>query len=125
MNIKNELNQRFDTIKDDLGNLAADLQANSRKVWLAGLGALSTVDERGRRAFDELVEKGEARKTRLDATVDQALGKVKDFRGDVEQQVNNRVGRALELFGVPSSAQIQQLIDRVEQLHTKVERLSH
>lgn len=125
MNLKNELNERFDTLKEGVGNFAADVQNNGRRVWLASLGMLSTVDERSRRAFEELVEKGEARKVRLDASVDEALGKVKDFQGDVEQQVNARVGRTLERFGVPSSQQIQQLMDRVEQLHSKVEQLAH
>lgn len=124
MTVQNELKKSFETLKTEIGNVATDLRGNSRRLWLAGLGAISTVDQRGRQAFDELVEKGEARRQRLDAQVDETVSKVKEFRGDIEQKVGERMHRTLELIGVPTGAQLRHLIDSVEQLNTKVEKLA-
>jgi poly(hydroxyalkanoate) granule-associated protein len=124
MTLKNDLNQRFETLKNEVGTVAADLRGNSRRLWLAGLGALSTVDQRSRQAFDELVEKGEVRRQRLDAKVDETVSKVKEFQGDVEQQIGARLSRTLERIGVPTGAQLRHLIDSVEQLNTKIEKLA-
>jgi hypothetical protein len=78
--------------------------------------------------FGELVEKGEARRRRLEADARQAFekvgDKVKQLGRKVETGTSGRVERTLGRLGVPTGAQIQLLIDRVEQLNAKVEKLA-
>jgi len=136
MNVKQEIDQRVESLKGDFENLSQDLRKNSRKVWLAGLGAVSLVDEQSRELFGErfgerfedLVEKGEKRRRRLEGNAREAFEKVglkvKELGREVEQGTTQRVGRTLERLGVPTSAQIQVLIERVEQLNQKVEKLA-
>lgn len=133
MNVKQEIDHRLENIKGDFENLSQDLRKGGRQVWLASLGAVSLVDEQGRallgERFGELVEKGEARREQLRGSAREAFEKVgqkvKDLGREVETETTERVGRALERFGVPTSAQIQQLIAQVEQLNNKVEKLAH
>ena len=133
MNVKQEIDHRLENIKGDFENLSQDLRKGGRQVWLASLGAVSLVDEQGRallgERFGELVEKGETRREQLRGSAREAFEKVstkvKDLGREVETETTERVGRALERFGVPSSSQIQQLIAQVEQLNSKVEKLAH
>lgn len=132
MNVKEQLDQRIGSLKGNLENFSQDLRQSGRQVWLAGLGAMSVVDEQGRAFFGEgigeLVEKGEARRRRLENDARQAFekvgSKVKQLGRKIETRTSSRVESTLERLGVPTSSQIQQLIDRVEQLNTKVEKLA-
>lgn len=130
--VKQEIDHRLENLKGDLENLSQDVRKGGRQVWLAGLGAMSVVDEQGRELlggrFGELVEKGEVRRRRLEGSARDAFekvgSKVKAIGRDVESGASERVGRTLERLGVPTSSQIRLLIERVEQLNNKVEKLA-
>ena len=91
MNVKEQLDQRMDSLKGNLENLSQDLRQGGRQVWLAGLGAVSMASEQSRAFFgeglDELAEKGEARRRRLEADARQAFSKV----GDKVKQIGRKV----------------------------------
>ena len=134
MNVKQEIDHRLEKVKGDFENLSHDLRKGGRHVWLASLGAVSLVDEQRRELwgggrFDELVEKGEAQRRRLEGSAREAFekvgNKVKELGREVETGASERMKNTLERLGVPTSDQIQQLISRVEQLNTKVEKLAH
>lgn len=132
MNVKQKIDGRLENLKGDLENLSQDIRKGGRQVWLASLGAVAAVDEQRRELltgrFGELVEKGEERRRRLEGsareTFEKVGSKVKDIGRGVESGASERVGRTLERLGVPTSAQIRLLIDRVEQLNLKVEKLA-
>ena len=133
-------------------DLRDELGQSVHKVWLAGLGALSTAGEEGSKLFKSLVEKGEAYERRsrermdeVKATVEKATDKAKDSaestwdkaKGSaestwdkvestwdkVEQRVDQSVSDALGRFGVPSRDEIATLTKRVEELTAVVENL--
>lgn len=119
----------------DFKKVQDDLATSTRKVWLAGLGVLATVEEEGQNLFGELVEKGKKveasskkawSKTRkdLEATgegiTDEISGKVNQITG----RLDNSVSEVLQRLGVPSSNQVEELTKRVEQLSSQVDRLS-
>lgn len=115
-------------ITETLENVGEEMRQNSRKAFLAGLGAISSVEERGRKVFETLVERGERREVKdlgvakvLDQAVDQAKNLGREMVGGFEA----RVTTTLERFGVPTSHQIRGLIDQVERLTQKVESLAH
>jgi poly(hydroxyalkanoate) granule-associated protein len=107
-------------------------------VWLAGLGALSTVEEEGSKLFQQLVDKGRTlesegkeqvkkARVRVESEVDRAAEKVKSklggVVGDVGDTLEEKLTAVLHRFGVPTRDEIRDLTKRVEELNSKVDRL--
>lgn len=128
MNVKQEIDSRLETLKGDLHNISRDVRQGGRQVWLASLGAVGLADEQRRELFGELVEKGEERRRRLEGsareTFEKVGSKVKNIGSQVEAGASQRAERTLERLGVPTGAQIRQLIDQIERLNHQVEKLA-
>lgn len=132
-------------VKDTAKRVQQELLESAHKVWLAGLGALSTVGEEGDRLFRELVDKGrdvESRGKKNAGDVRDKVGsRVKDVRGRVEERmrgarervekgfdsvwgaVDDRVTEVLHRMGVPTRDEIQHLTRRVEELNAKIDKV--
>lgn len=99
-----------------------------RNVWLAGLGAVGAAGESGRGLFADLVERGRRFEKRERPAVEERFRKVSDrldgFRHEMEHRVEERVASTLQRFGVPDRDEVHHLIERIEQLTRKVEKLS-
>ena len=108
--------------------LREDLSEAGRDVWLASLGAVALIEKEGRSTFEMLVEKGRTFETRertmIDRMVQQATGQVRALGKRVESGLQDTSKMVLQRFGVPSHAEINSLITRVEQLTAKVEAIS-
>ena len=114
-------------IREELGQTV-------HKIWLAGLGALSTAGEEGSKLFNNLVEKGETYEQQGKERFADVRGKVEEAAGDardragstvgkVETKIDEAVSAALARFGVPSRDEIATLTKRVEELTAVVEEL--
>jgi len=121
--------KRFTKIGDEV------LQAG-RSVWLAGLGALVTIEKRTKAVLDDLVSKGErfqeeselAKRLqpaaeKVKKTVEPAAQKVRQAGNLVEERVQRTIGETLHRLGLPTRDEIGTLIDRVEKLTRKVDEL--
>ena len=121
------MNERVEKATDNAKKLGDDVMNVGRNVWLAGLGAYSWVGEETRKTFDDLVNRGEKfekdEKNVVTKTIDDATAKAKDFGTKVEDTVHDTVTTVLHRAGVPSHDEIRTLIDRVEELNKKVEKL--
>ncbi len=105
-----------------------DLSEAGRDMWLASLGAVAVIEKEGRSAFEMLVEKGRTFESRERSTLDRLLqdaaGQMKALGKRVESGLQDTSRMVLQRFGVPSHAEINSLITRVEQLTAKVEAIS-
>lgn len=117
-------------VKDTVMDMGAELRNYGRNMWLASLGVVSVVDEEARNVFDQLVSKGEKvekdiekKETVLGKTVDNAADAFKTVGKKVEDGVQKTTETALHTMGIPTHAEIQTLIRRVEQLTRKVNDL--
>ena len=121
------MNKRVEKATDSAKKLGDDVMNVGRNVWLAGLGAYSWVGEETRKTFDDLVHRGEKfekdEKNVVTRTIDGATTKAKDFGTKVEDTVHDTVTTVLHRAGVPSRDEIRTLIERVEELNKKVEKL--
>lgn len=130
---------------DNARRVGDEMLEGAHKVWLAGLGALSTVGEEGDRLFRELVDKGRTVEKRGKEQADEARSRVetrvKDVRGRVEEGMRDarerfekrfdgfwggldeRINEVLQRMGVPSRDEIQRLTERVEELNAKIDGL--
>jgi poly(hydroxyalkanoate) granule-associated protein len=129
--------QPKDSPRDE--SLQDELTKRGRDVWLAGLGALATVEEEGSKLFNRLVDRGKdfeterreelkevseevsekARKQR-----DEALSQLEEAGEETQSLLLETVNSALERFGVPTRSEVDRLADRVETLSEQVDNLS-
>jgi poly(hydroxyalkanoate) granule-associated protein len=111
--------------------MAANIRESANRVWLAGLGAFAKTQEEGEKLFQTLIKEGEqvekrARKA-AEARIEDAKGKVVEFRGKANEQFDRleelfqeRVARVLNRMGVPTQEDIQELSKRVEALNESI-----
>lgn len=114
--------------------LAGEVTTRGRDVWLAGLGALATVEEGSTALYDRLVkqgetlvERGEKMEERGKARLDELKGEVDTRREKVAEKVETTVYDpmvdALRKLGVPTRAEVQKLSAQVETLTERVSLL--
>jgi poly(hydroxyalkanoate) granule-associated protein len=119
----------------DLKALSQDLVEKGREVWLAGLGALSSVGDEGTKLFNQLVSRGrelEAEgRQRINALVDELSHRQQEVKERVEQsfskledEVSGLVEKTMARLDVPSRSEIQELTAKVNQLAEQVEHLA-
>ena len=116
----------------------ASIVGLTRKVWLAGLGAFALAEEGGNRLFAALVEEGEkveaytrqatqekveAVKNQWESTVADLKDRATDTLDGVEQLLEDRMARVLLRLGVPTSEDVQELIERIENINIKIKTL--
>ena len=94
---------------------------STRKLWLAGLGTLSVVEEEGTELFDELVKKGRKIEEKSRKRLGQTKAELESGTDELAEKLDRQVSGVLQKMGVPSRAQVQDLTVRVEQL-TEQER---
>ncbi|MDF2487483.1 MAG: phaF [Pseudomonas sp.] len=114
------------------------IEKYSRKIWLAGLGIYSKVDQDGSKLFDSLVKDGEkaeeqakeaaesakesakAGTSRVSGVKERARGKW----GELEEAFDKRLNSAISRLGVPSRNEIKALHQQVDTLTKQIERLT-
>jgi poly(hydroxyalkanoate) granule-associated protein len=109
----------------------ANIRESANRIWLAGLGAFAKTQEEGEKLFQAMVQEGEkvekhAKEVAV-ARVEEAKGKVIEFRGKANEQFDRleelfeeRVAQVLHRLGVPTQDDIQELTKRVEALNESV-----
>ncbi len=107
-----------------------EIKASAHKIWLAGLGALAAAEEEGSKIFNTLVEKGEGYESRgkeelakVKDKVEGAFGKAEGSWEKLGDAFDEKVAGAVKRLGVPSSEEITNLTQRVEELTLKVDQL--
>ena len=115
------------TAFDDVKKVGDDVRKAGRNAWLAGLGMVAYADEEARSLFGKLVDKGESFEKSERNVVGRRLDKVgeqaKELGDDIGGRVQGTVQTVLHRAGVPTSDEIHTLIQRVETLTAKVEKM--
>jgi poly(hydroxyalkanoate) granule-associated protein len=116
-------------------SLQDELTERGREVWLAGLGALATVEEEGTKLFNRLVDRGqkfeEERRHELEEATetvreqsDEAISQLEEAGEETQSMLTETVNSALERFGVPTRKEVDDLADKVDHLSKQVENLA-
>ncbi|MCH8556855.1 MAG: phasin family protein [Balneolia bacterium] len=111
------------------------LSGKAREVWLAGLGALASVEEEGNKVFNKLVDKGTAFEERGKKQIDEAYEdlsdsykklekKLKSTFNKAEDEIDENLQELIHKMGVPTQDEIKELTTQVEKLIDKVDQLS-
>ena len=114
------------TVKEN----SKEIRDSAHKIWLAGLGALTSAEEEGTKLFNKLVEKGESFESRgrkqiakVQKKVESAVDQAESSWGKLGDAFDDRVASAINRLGVPSRDEIVKLTKRVEELTLKVDEL--
>ena len=109
-----------------------------QQVWLAGLGAMAQAQARGTKAFEALVSDGlsfqrksqEQAQQRIHEATEQLssmahnIGQEASGRIDkLEHLFEDRVAKALRRLGIPSMADMEALIERINHLEAQLKAL--
>ena len=104
---------------------------HGNRFWLAGLGAFALAQKQGSTAFDTLVSEGKRMQVRGAKVVRTLEGEMRvvvsarlapfqrrfdDLRSKATARFERGVGRALSYAGVPSKADVDVLIKRIDTL---------
>lgn len=129
-----------------LADIPEEVMDRARDIWLAGLGALSSVEEEGAKMFSNLVKKGEAweeagrkqlgaAKAKLGEAYDKAEETVEDVASKsakttkglddkMAASVEATVEKVMQRLGVPTRAEVKDLAGKVETLSARVGALA-
>ena len=115
--------------------LAHSVKESAQQIWLAGMGAFAKAQAEGGKVFEALVREGVSlqKKTqgiaeeristvtgKMTAMADGMSGKAGAQWDKLETIFEERVAKALNKMGVPSSKDIDALIKRIDELSSKV-----
>lgn len=119
--------------------LAGTVKESASQIWLAGLGAFAKAQEEGGKVFEALVKEGVSLQRKTQAVAEDKLGEVGNRMSSVAGDITNkagqhwdkletifeeRVAKALNRLGVPSSKDIDALVARIDELNKAVAKLS-
>ena len=132
--------QKPDSDKKAAGaHLSGTVKDSAQQIWLAGLGAFAKAQEEGGKVFEALVKEGMSiqRKTQAAAEekISEATSRMANMATDISSRAagqwdklenifEDRVAKALNKLGVPSSKDIDVLIARIDELNKSVQKLS-
>ena len=115
--------------------LASSVKESAQQIWLAGMGAFAKAQAEGKQVFEGLVKEGAALQKKTQSVAEEKFGevtgKMTSMADDVtakagkqwdklESIFEERTAKALQKLGVPSSKDVQSLMDRIDALSAQV-----
>jgi poly(hydroxyalkanoate) granule-associated protein len=115
--------------------LASSVKESAQQIWLAGMGAFAKAQAEGKQVFDALVKEGANLQKKTQTAAGEKFGdvtsKMTSMADDVsakagkhwdklESIFEERTAKAMKKLGVPSSKDVQALIDRIDALSAQV-----
>ncbi len=116
--------------------LASSVKESAQQIWLAGMGAFAKAQAEGRQVFEALVKEGATLQKKTQSVAEEKFGEVSgrvtSMADDVgakagkqwdrlETIFEERTAKAMKKLGVPSSRDVQSLMDRIDALSAQVE----
>ena len=117
--------------------LASSVRDSAQQIWLAGMGAFAKAQAEGKQVFEALVKEGASlqKKTqsvaeekfdevtsKMTSMADDATSKAGQQWDKLETIFEDRTARALKKLGVPSSRDVQALMDRIDALESRAKK---
>jgi len=119
--------------------IAQTVKDSAQQIWLAGLGAFAKAQEEGGKVFEALVKEGVSLQRKTQAVAEERIGDVTGKMSTLAEGVSakagqgwdklesifeDRVSKALNRLGVPSSKDVDALVQRIDELSAQVAKLS-
>ena len=116
--------------------LASSVKDSAQQIWLAGMGAFAKAQAEGKQVFDALVKEGTTLQKKTQSAAEEKFGEVTSKMTSMADDVSSKAGqqwdkletifedrtaKALKKLGVPSSKDVQALMDRIDALSAQVQ----
>jgi poly(hydroxyalkanoate) granule-associated protein len=123
--------------KADSAQLAGTVKESAQQIWLAGMGAFHKAQSEGTKVFETLVKEGLSLQRRTQAGVEERVSEVTNKMANLASEVSGkatgqwdklegifeeRVAKALNKLGVPSSKDIEALVASIDELNKAVQK---
>ena len=131
--------QKMSADKKSTSHLSGAVKESAQQIWLAGLGAFSKAQEGGGKVFESLMKEGLSIQRKTQAVAEEkisvATSKMANMAGDIQSKAGHqwdklenifedRVAKALNKLGVPSSKEVDALVARVDELNKSLQKMS-
>ncbi|MEO6362264.1 MAG: phasin family protein [Caldimonas sp.] len=115
--------------------LATSVKESAQQIWLAGMGAFAKAQAEGKQVFEALVKEGATLQKKTQSVAEEKFGEVSGKMTSMADDVSAKAGKqwdklesifeertakALKKLGVPSSKDVQSLMDRLDALSAQV-----
>ena len=115
--------------------LANSVKDSAQQIWLAGMGAFAKAQAEGKQVFEALVKEGASLQKKTQSVAEEKFGEVTGKMTSMADGVTAKAGKqwdklesifeertakALQKLGVPSSRDVQSLMDRIDALSAQV-----
>jgi poly(hydroxyalkanoate) granule-associated protein len=115
--------------------LASSVKESAKEIWLAGMGAFAKAQAEGKQVFEALVKEGASLQKKTQGVAEERFGEVTSKMTSMADEVTSKAGKqwdkletifeertakALKKLGVPSSKDVQALVDRIDALSAQV-----
>ena len=115
--------------------LASSVKESAQQIWLAGMGAFAKAQAEGKQRFDALVKEGATLQKKTQSVAEEKFGDVTTRMTSMADDVSAKAGKqwdklesifeertakAMKKLGVPSSKDVQALMDRIDALSAQV-----
>ena len=115
--------------------LANSVKDSAQQIWLAGMGAFAKAQAEGKQVFEALVKEGASLQKKTQSVAEEKFGEVTGKMTSMADGVTAKAGKqwdklesifeertakALQKLGVPSSKDVQSLMDRIDALSAQV-----
>ena len=115
--------------------LASSVKESAREIWLAGMGAFAKAQAEGKQVFEALVKEGSSLQKKTQGVAEERFSEVTSKMTSMADEVTAKAGKqwdkletifeertakALKKLGVPTSKDVQSLMDRIDALSAKV-----
>jgi poly(hydroxyalkanoate) granule-associated protein len=115
--------------------LASSVKESAKEIWLAGMGAFAKAQAEGKQVFEALVKEGASLQKKTQGVAEEKFGEVTSKMTSMADEVTAKAGKqwdkletifeertakALKKLGVPSSKDVQALVDRIDALSAQV-----
>jgi poly(hydroxyalkanoate) granule-associated protein len=115
-------------LPQDVLQRGREMAGRGHDIWLAGLGAVATVEEQGSTLFEDLVKRGQKVEEGGRKQLSTVRGKVQARRSELQDSVQENVYEpvlgALRHFGVPSRTEMRDLTSKVNGLARRIDSLT-
>lgn len=101
-----------------------DMFRLGRKMFLAGLGALSLTKERANEIAQELIKKGELSQSESKEFVKDLIDKAEEEKDKLLEKVRPEIEKSLEKMNFASKKSVEELEKKIDELGEKIDKLS-
>ena len=107
-----------------------EIKRNSHNIWLAGLGAYSTVESEGAKTYESLLAKGKLVESKNDAKKEKSGKSTPDTRlNDLKSKANKTMDKIEKAFDLRVASTLSRLgistRSDLNDLNAKIESLTH